>query len=253
MPFKELAMLNSFDNLTGAGLTATDGAIGHVKAVLFEDIYWTIRYLVVDTENWLTGRELLISPCSVKQALGHGHNLDLWLTRFQIQASPDIYMHQSVTRQHERDHLAYCDYPPYQRASDLWVAGGYPVLSRHDPETAAMMEQDDRLRANNAVDEQAVTNRDYDADDVNLHSSIEVSSYAIHASDGSCGHVKDFIFDDGSWTIRYLVVDTAHWWPGGRKVLVATCYIVRIDRANAEVRLSLTRAAVKGSRAAATT
>jgi len=28
------------------------------------------------------------------------------------------------------------------------------------------------------------------------------------------GHLDDFIIDDETWTIRYVVVDTRNWWPG---------------------------------------
>ena len=41
----------------------------------------------------------------------------------------------------------------------------------------------------------------------------------IAASDGRIGAVKDFLFDDRSWKIRWMEVDTGHWLPG-RKVLI---------------------------------
>ena len=42
---------------------------------------------------------------------------------------------------------------------------------------------------------------------------------AVAASDGRVGAVKDFLFDDRSWNVRWMVVDTGHWLPG-RKVLI---------------------------------
>jgi PRC-barrel domain len=42
----------------------------------------------------------------------------------------------------------------------------------------------------------------------------------LTATDGEIGHVKDFYFDDKSWAVRYLVVDTGSWLPG-RLVLLA--------------------------------
>ena len=41
----------------------------------------------------------------------------------------------------------------------------------------------------------------------------------LRATDGEIGHVKDFYFDDKSWTVRYLVADTGGWLPG-RWVLI---------------------------------
>lgn len=41
----------------------------------------------------------------------------------------------------------------------------------------------------------------------------------VKASDGDVGAVKDFLFDDQTWTIRWIVVDASHWLPG-RQVLI---------------------------------
>jgi hypothetical protein len=42
----------------------------------------------------------------------------------------------------------------------------------------------------------------------------------LGATDGEIGHVKDFYFDDTSWSIRYLVADTGSWL-SGRQVLLS--------------------------------
>ena len=39
---------------------------------------------------------------------------------------------------------------------------------------------------------------------------------AVQASDGEVGAVKDFLFDDETWKIRWMVVDAGHWLPGRR-------------------------------------
>jgi hypothetical protein len=46
--------------------------------------------------------------------------------------------------------------------------------------------------------------------------------------DGEIGHIEDFVVDDETWIIRYLVVDTKNWWPG-KRVLIATDWIDRIS------------------------
>ena len=55
-------MLHKAKTLKGYKLESLDGEIGKVKEFYFDDRYWTIRYLVADTGNWLTGRQVLISP-----------------------------------------------------------------------------------------------------------------------------------------------------------------------------------------------
>jgi uncharacterized protein YrrD len=44
-----------------------------------------------------------------------------------------------------------------------------------------------------------------------LHSMKDLEGYTIGALDGTIGRVKDLYFDDQSWVIRYLVVETGTW------------------------------------------
>ena len=53
-----------------------------------------------------------------------------------------------------------------------------------------------------------------------LRSIKDLEHYAIGATDGDIGRVKDFYFDDDSWVVRYLVVDTGSWL-AGRSVLIS--------------------------------
>ena len=55
-------MLRSIKEIIGYDLLATDGSIGHVKDFYFDDEAWGVRYVVVDTGGWLSGRMVLLSP-----------------------------------------------------------------------------------------------------------------------------------------------------------------------------------------------
>jgi hypothetical protein len=55
-------MLQSIKQLYGETLRASDGEIGHVKNFYFDDHNWAVRYVIVDTGAWLSGRLVLISP-----------------------------------------------------------------------------------------------------------------------------------------------------------------------------------------------
>lgn len=70
--------------------------------------------------------------------------------------------------------------------------------------------------------------------------------YAIAASDGAIGHVRDFLFDDRHWRVRWLVVDTGAWLPG-RKVLIHPSAIAQSDDAHEIIQVALTKAQVKDS------
>src|SRR5580692_8482045 len=104
-------MAQSIKQLYGKELGATDGEIGHVKDFYFDDQNWTIRYLVVDTGSWLSGRQVLISPHALGR-LDQGEKiLRVNLTRKQIEESPSIAMHKPVSRQYEEEYYKYYGWP----------------------------------------------------------------------------------------------------------------------------------------------
>lgn len=228
-------MLTSVSYLNGSKIIATDNEIGHVKEAYFDDQAWTIRYLVVDTGAWLPGREVLVSPYSVIQPLGSGKMVDVSLTRAQVEASPPIEKHKPVSRQHEIEYFGYYGFPGYWDGTDLWGMTALPQLPPPLPVGVESASEIDRRQAK-------VSTRD-----AHLRSSAEVTGYEIQAADGSIGHVEDFVFDDESWRIRYLVVDTRNWWPGGKKVLLAAHWIDSIDWSDQTVHTMLTRDQVKSS------
>lgn len=60
-------MLYDLSDLRDLAIGAADGEIGRVEDVYFDDEKWTVRYLIVDTGTWLSGRNVLVSPMSVRQ------------------------------------------------------------------------------------------------------------------------------------------------------------------------------------------
>src|SRR6266508_1158056 len=69
---------------------------------------------------------------------------------------------------------------------------------------------------------------------------------AIIARDGSIGEVEDIYFDDEKWTVRYLVVKAGAWL-FRRHVLISLISIKKVDEANNQVIVNLTRDQVKDS------
>ena len=82
--------------------------------------------------------------------------------------------------------------------------------------------------------------------DPHLRSTHDVRGYHIQAADGEIGHVEDFMIDDETWAIRYLIVDTRNWWPG-KKVLISPQWIERVSWSDLKVFANLSREAVRQS------
>ena len=79
-----------------------------------------------------------------------------------------------------------------------------------------------------------------------LHSLNAIRGYAIRASDGEIGSLRDVYFDDDSTLIRYFVVDTGTWLPG-RRVLLAPAVVGGIDSGRGQLVTGLTRQQVEDS------
>jgi sporulation protein YlmC with PRC-barrel domain len=227
-------MLRNVKDLQGYTIQATDGDIGSVRTFYFDDRDWRVRYLVVDTGNWLPGKRVLLSPESLHSPLLDTEDLPVNLTRDQVRDSPDIDTDRPVSRQQEVALHAHYNWPAYWTMRDPLVAqdlvarpGGPPV-----PPPGIPAATPDLIDAQHR--------------DVHLHSMREVIGYHIQASDGQIGHVEDIIIDTDTWAVHYIIIDTRNWLPG-KKVLVAPDWIEEVNWTDSQVHVELSRDQIKDS------
>jgi hypothetical protein len=237
---EENKMLRNAKDLRGFTIRATDGELGTVDELYFDDETWAIRYLTVETGGWLAGRQVLISPISVIHADWQTKRVDVALTKKQVENSPEIDTHQPVSRQHEAAFNRYYGYPYYWGGPYLWGAAPYPA----DLVTPPIILPNASLP--NASTNFAEDSFSSEPADSHLRSTGAVTGYAMEASDGEIGHVDGFVVDDDVWAIRYLEVATRNWWPG-KKVLVSPAWIETLSWADAKVYTGLTREAIQNA------
>src|SRR5688572_18196681 len=96
-------MLRNAKELQHYQLRAEDGLIGTVRDFYFDDLHWTVRYLVVDTGGWLSRRLVLISPEALGIPEWNERVLPVRLTRDQVKHSPPIDTAKPVSRQQEAE------------------------------------------------------------------------------------------------------------------------------------------------------
>ncbi len=224
-------MLSDSRKLTGLTIHATDGEIGRVDDLYFDDERWAIRYLVVKTGGWLDEREVLISPISALEVDFDAKEVDVSLTREQVRKSPPIATHKPVSRQNELEFMGYYGYPYYWEGPMTWGPAFFPAglaipaLSDEVPSVSAPP---------------------VEPGDSHLRSMNEVKGYEIAAADGEIGHVDGFIVDDITWAIRYIEVATRNWWPG-KKVLISPEWIQDVDWPASQLKVRLTRETISGA------
>src|ERR1017187_6074775 len=168
-------MLIKAKTLNGYKLDSLDGEIGKVKEFYFDDRHWTIRYLVADTGNWLTGRKVLISPYALNSVIKSEKHLSVDLTQKQIENSPSLDSRKPVSRQFEDDYYGYYGWPTYWSGQYPWGANPY---IEHDRNKWGQFTPGAK------------------AWDRHLRNTHAVTGYHIATLDGDISHVDDFIIDD---------------------------------------------------------
>ena len=80
-----------------------------------------------------------------------------------------------------------------------------------------------------------------------LNRISQLNGSRVSATESEIGHVTDAYFDDQAWAVRYLVVVTRNWWPGGKKVLISTNWIDQINWAEQTDFITLTHKQIRKS------
>jgi hypothetical protein len=241
-------MLRNTNDLKGHAIHATDGDVGRVTDCFFDDEYWTVRYLVVDTGSWLLDRKVLISPISIAhpkwREAGEKKTIPVSITKKQVEDSPDIDTDMPVSRQHETRYLGFYGYPTYWGGTGPWADAAFPGMMM--PGFGALESRPITLSRQVDLDLAQAEDRLHQHDDIHLRSCKEVEGYHIHATDGEIGHVAGFLLDDETWTIRYIVVDTSNWWLG-HHVVISPAWINEIRWLDREASVKVSRQEIKNA------
>ena len=214
-------------DITQLTLHGIDGQVGTVQELYFDDQNWSVRYLVVKTGGWFSGRQVLIAPMMIGAIDDADASMQINLQKEQIEHAPSIENAKSISRRYEQTYYERFQWAPYwQPDTTMWGSPiPFPDISTMSLDEPLFSELPDRSH---------------------LRSSAAVIGYGIHAKDGEIGHMEDLVIDDEDWIIRYVEIDTCNWLPG-KKVLVQTGRLGPFDRHSRSVTMALTRHAVQSA------
>lgn len=209
-------MQRNLNSLLGLKLEGTDGEIGKLIDFYFDDISWIIRHLILKTGSWFSERDVLISPEAVEHSHWEPGILSVRLTKDQMLKSPKIETDKPVARQQEIEIYGHNLWQPYW-GNNFYTTGLWDINAQAQSNDKNEKEKHERNGHNR-----------------HLRSTQVVTGFDIQARDGGIGHVIDFIFDDLSWQISHVAVDT-HNWIGGKKILIPVLNIMEIRRGESKV------------------
>jgi hypothetical protein len=227
-------MLQLGSTRTGYAIAASDGAIGHVRDFLFDDRHWRVRWLVVDTGSWLTGRKVLIHPSAIAAVDDAHETIGLALTMAQVRDSPALAEDEPVSQQMEQSLYSYYGW-------NSLSGGGYFVGNAiATPFSAPSVFGGGAALAAEGGDAGSSQG------DPHLRSLAEVTGYHIDATDGEIGHLSDVMVEDSVWSIAYMVIATRNWWPG-QHVLVSPDAVSEIRWSDRRIVVDVTREKIRCS------
>jgi len=213
-------MQRNLHSLLGLKLEGTDGEIGKLRDFYFDDISWTIRHLILKTGSWFSERDVLISPNAVEHSHWEPGSLPVRLTKDEMLKSPEIETDKPVARQQEIEIYGHNLWQPYW-GNNFYTTGLWDIKAQ------AHSKDKNEVKNDIEKDERNGYNR-------HLRSTQVVTGFHIQAKDGTIGHVIDFIFDDLSWQISHVAVDT-HNWIGSKKILIPVLNIREIQWGESKV------------------
>lgn len=105
--------LHGTHELIGCQLVAVGGPVGHVQDILFDDRSWEIRYLVIGTGSWLTGKKILLRPLGGERINWQTRKVYVAMTKKTVRGSPRWDPSRPVNRKYELYLHHYYGWAPY--------------------------------------------------------------------------------------------------------------------------------------------
>jgi hypothetical protein len=194
--------------LKSSTMYAVDGRIGTVEDFYFDEITWEIRYLLSNPESCLDNMHRLVPALAIDNIQRDGQSILVELTQQQIENSPPLSRHQTVSRHYETEYYGYYGWPPY------WEQDRPPALQRSGSCS---------LRSNKSEDTVVVHPMF-----THIFSTDSLRGCTITSYDGIAGHVEDLVLDTKLWSIPYLQVKTRHDGPN-KQILVSSDWVCQIN------------------------
>jgi sporulation protein YlmC with PRC-barrel domain len=221
-------MFRSLRQMTGYAVHSQDDEeVGVVSNFLFDDLRWIVRYMVLDSRQFLKRKRVLLSPIVFGTPDRERAVFPVQLDSNQIASSPDVGEVDPVTRRQESEiHEFYHwpayweephEVPPVEEGMVGWAV------------TELMTDVEGKRQEQTGGEKPRL--RDFE----------EATRYTIYSRDGeNAGELYDLIVHEQNWRILYMVVSTGGILPG-RKVLLSPASIVNYDWENSRLELNLTR------------
>ncbi len=160
-------MIVTANQVYGTRIICDGVALGRLDDLLFDDRTWRVTHISVGFGHWLNRRQVLVTPKDIEAADWPTGRVHLGLTESQLKAAPSLDSHPPVAVQKLQEFQRFLAWDAY------WTG---------------------------------LFNRIPNDGDIHLRNTRAVKGHHVICLDDAVGHVDNFVIDDATWLIRYLVV-----------------------------------------------
>lgn len=226
-------MLRKLDSLLGFEVQGKDEELGKVSDFYFDQDKFILRYLVIDTGNWLKHELTLVSTDAFGEIDFKNEKIIVDLSAEELENGPSIDKNKPISKIMEEKVVRHFEWPLYWASSNI---SGSPSIPAGTLKREKLFAYDNLTEEEKQLEEEKVES--------NLRSFREIKGYHIHAVDKEFGHLDDLFVDEEDWVIRYLLIDTRNILPG-KHVLIAPEWISHISWNKEDIFVNKTKKEIK--------
>jgi hypothetical protein len=217
-------MLYKAQDLKTCTMYAVDGEIGTVENIYFDEITWEIRYLLSNPESRPDKVQRLVPSLAIDKIQHDSQSILVGLTRQQIENSPPLSSHQSVSRRYEAEYYSYYGWPPYWKQD-------HPSVTQHRGSHSMRRSKSDAT---------VVMHPMY----THVYSADSLCGCAVNSHDGISGYVEDLVLDTKRWLITYLQINTQRGRPDQQR-LISPGWIYQINMSQRAIHTDLASSLIR--------
>jgi uncharacterized protein YrrD len=200
-------MYITFANIQGFSVKTWDqDIVGHIKSLYFDELTWTVRYILIETILFVDKKTAIIAPVAIDKIKPDERMVVLSLKKEHIEKSPDVDGVMPLSREKELELAERYEWPAY-----------WEDLSASMPEVVEEL----------AISKESPTADRTEMENNPIRDMAAILSYQVVAQDDSAGSAKDFIFDTDTWHVAFLIVNVSGLH--GHDVMLPPTAIAKVD------------------------
>jgi hypothetical protein len=220
------SMLINTKDLNKYPIKSSDGYPGTISDYYFDDLFWNIQYLIIETEQLLRDQTVLLSHIALGDLDTENQQLSVRLSLEDLEKVK--HRDQNVLESEAGD----------KKIVEIlkWPRSRLNIKLLKQTELESLM-----------INMMPHKSHSTQQNDPHLRSRNEFLGYTILAKNKEIGYVDDFIIETDNWSIRFLIIDTHNWLSDGDNVLISPAWIEKIKWKDHLIHIDLKKEIIKDS------